>query len=526
MCVCMYVGCYDQPFGPGTLYSIPPKTTTTTTTTTTASAAAAAAAEADEEAEADEAEEEEEEEGGEEEKKQRQQKKKKKKKRELFDFARGFVSQSPSDEAQANFLSRLEAIFVQYLGLVCFPECIYIHSAVHAGPGQISFGDYRLDLIDATVVKAPGRISYINFHERNVHYKGHFKSPRQPLGCSGTFPCRQAGEENDFYVFSSTSSKDEIKADYCAAINETASKMDYDLEFEYLPVFECQIFHDNNNNNKQQLSAYLQTTFPKQFLPSQPKHVTYKDMLHKLITEKSVGGFAVITGGRDGGPGRELFGYCVTKQFPDPSEIGEYSADLIKSMGVKNLDAFCKKTPLTVPRSNFLDTSYEVVAISYLRWLIENRKLHDFKIVHVLAYTELPLLKNFLDKLLQFRYDIKQKRVAGSSLQSLTCKLFCNGYYGYSSMYLPKYPVTRIVGEHTLRHPGKNCGIKDSKILNVVCMGCRKVKPPARVLKRKNKAMKRRKTLSREQENDYELIYAVTQHNKDCKIENVAQVCR
>lgn len=55
-------------------------------------------------------------------------------------------------------------------------------------------------------------------------------------------------------------------------------------------------------------------------------------------------------------------------------------------------------------------------------------------------------------------------------------------------------------------------------------MGCRKVKTPTRVLKRKNVRMKRRNSISREQDNEYELLYAVTQSNRDCKIENVAQV--
>ena len=343
----------------------------------------------------------------------------------LFDFSQGFTAQGLEEEAQAGLLNRLEAIFVQYLGLSCYPDCLYIHSFLHAGPGQISFGDYRLDLIDATVVKAPGEIEFINFHEQNVHYKGHLKNSSLPkLGREEVKTCQRGKTKgrNNFFVFNSTSNKDETKFAYCLSINEAARKIGVQLKFTYVPVFECQIFH--GDQNKSAIIKRLAKDFPKSFLPPHQKHISYDLMLKKLLYDKSMGGFAVISGGQDGQQNANLFGYCVTKQYPDPCEIGDYSKNLIKHLGHSNVESFCKRTALTVPRSNFLSSSYEVVSICYLRWLVEKRKLHGFKIIHVLAYTEMPLLRGFLEKLLQFRYDIKQKRIQGTSLQSLTCKLF------------------------------------------------------------------------------------------------------
>jgi hypothetical protein len=267
------------------------------------------------------------------------------------------------------------------------------------------------------------------------------------------------------------------------------------------------------------LDESLRQEFGKQYLRAFDKEIDYETMLDKMLNTEQIGGFLTIEGGVDtvdtGCPNTDYgFGFCVTKHFPDPKEIGSYSRGQIKRYGY-DVDAYCQRSSLTVPRLNFPKHNHEVLSIQYFRWLVRVRKLRGYKIIHVAAYTELPNLKGFLNNLLQKRWDLKQKG-EGGDLESLTCKLFVNSFYGYSSIFLPKYPKTRLRSEKTILNEGLS---KD--VLNITCMG---YKPVTRSTKRRASRKSIRRNCSPEMEDDFEIMFSITEKNTQSKIENVAQV--
>ena len=419
------------------------------------------------------------------------------------------------EEVGANPCARKEFIFAQYLALECYPRAHLIASGIHAGPGQIVFGDYRLDCIDATVLESPGRILFFNFHESGVHYVGHV--PGRNSNFAWTKQCwrRRVG---DLKVFKSTIVKDRLKGEYCEVLNAMARQHGYNFSFGYHPIFECDLFH--GKKEEEDLNSLMQSKYPEQYLHAWPQtYKSEKELLNELLVTKRMGGFLCIEKGLDGKDTHSctdnLFGFCVTKEYPDPLEIGEYSRGQIERYG-KSVENYCKRIEITAPRLNF--KSCEVVSVQYLRWLVENRQFHGFKVIHVAAYKEIANLRGFLDKFMQTRWKIK-KTNEGSELESLTCKLFVNGYYGFSSIDHRRYCKTRIVSEQVLQKTGLG-----RNVLNVTCMGCKKMTVVPRKESGRNKGSLRRKCWAKNPENDYQLLYAVTEKNTEAKIENVAQI--
>jgi len=410
------------------------------------------------------------------------------------------------------------------MALEAFPKALSVATDLHAGPGQISFGDYRLDLIDVAVLTKPGELRLFNFHERNVHYRGHFN---RPLDASfmGDLPeslyargCRHASRDDPRPdVFSNTRFKDLVKFDYAEELNRAAARAGYDFRIIYTPVFECQLFHDAD------VRKFLKRRHPVQFLDPFPTELTETELRDRISNKKDMGGFVVLQGGMDGKITGEvnddLCGFCCVKDHPDKDELGESSRSLIEDRYGHDLDRYCKDTLLTVPRMNFKPDTQEAVSVQYLRFLEERRKLTGHEIVHVVAYHELPNLAGFLNKLLQRRHEIKREK---------------NGsYYGFAAVLKNRYPVTRIRSERQLRRRG----IGDD-ILNLTCLGDRDIAPNKRRLsgiKKKRRAL-RRNCFSFDDDDDsgdedgrsknYELIYAVTQKNTNSRIENVSQVTR
>jgi hypothetical protein len=446
-----------------------------------------------------------------------------------------FRSLSAKEESRANFCSRKEIIFVQYLALKCFPNAEFICSDLHAGPGQMVLGDYRGDFIDATVLRKPGDLLFLNFHEQGTHYRGHFKEKeRQEAGGSSssssnhplvelslTFACNKPASA--FHVYADTLNKDAIKRDYCKSLNAHAARFNYDLKFDYHGVFECELFHSSSSS----LDSLMRGEFGKNYIGAFAKEIKYDDMVDKILNTQEVSGFLTLVGGTDGVesgcPNDNAFGFCITKHFVNPQEIGAYSRRQIQKYGY-DVDAYCQRSALTVPRLNFPKDSHEVLSIQYFKWLVNVRKLKDFRIHHVAAYTELPNLKGFLNGLLQRRWDLKRSG-NGGDLESLTCKLFVNSFYGYSSIFLPKYPKTRMQAETSIMSKGLS---KD--VLNVTCMGYKRRRSKS---SSSSSSSSRRKVIRRNcqpkmnnDEKDYELVFSITEKNLQSKIENVTQVTR
>ena len=306
--------------------------------------------------------------------------------------------------------------------------------------------------------------------------------------------------------------------DYCHSLNNLATKFNFNFKFSYHAVFECDLFHGEGESLNKVLSRDRD-----QYIQPFQTSMKYETMLDKILHTKEIGGFLTLEGGMDsidtGCVNDNVFGYCVSKHFPDPKEIGAYSTSQIRGYG-HDVPNYCKKSALTVPRLNFRAESPEVVSVQYFRWLVTVRKLQGYKIHHVAAYKELPNLSGFLDNLLQKRWDLKMKG-EGGDLEGLTCKLMVNSFYGYSSIFLPKYPKTKIKSENSICQTGLG-----ENVLNVTCMGYKEITRGKQGKKQKRvRSSIRRKCWSQEREKiDYELMFSITEKNLHSKIENVAQV--
>lgn len=127
---------------------------------------------------------------------------------------------------------------------------------------------------------------------------------------------------------------------------------------------------------------------------------TEKQMLDH-ITRGELDGFVTITGGveRVLDAASKDFGFCMARCKPDPSSLGEgfdmlcrqNVADRWPDLGEKELltktDEYKKlkcKQDITMTRRNF--ERPVTISMAYLRWLIKERGLDFFSILHVYAY--------------------------------------------------------------------------------------------------------------------------------------------
>ena len=157
-----------------------------------------------------------------------------------------FRSLTPSQEYRSHSLSRLgEIAFVQWAALEKYTDCKKIGSCLHAGPGQRIWGGFAGDRIDFSCHQVKNDnvnvIKFINYHEANIHYSGHYSLRNQ----------RDDDDDDDngelFCWESGTKFKDHRRRLYTEIMNEAMTCGGYEpkTKFEYKVFTECEIFHEN-----------------------------------------------------------------------------------------------------------------------------------------------------------------------------------------------------------------------------------------------------------------------------------------
>ena len=75
----------------------------------------------------------------------------------------------------------------------------------------------------------------------------------------------------------------------------------------------------------------------------------------------------------------QQMGMCICKMSPKPEEVGTFTKTQILQHGY-NVEQYCKKTILTIPRRNFPSNSITTLSLEYLRFLWTFRRFRNFKI--------------------------------------------------------------------------------------------------------------------------------------------------
>ena len=231
------------------------------------------------------------------------------------------------------------------------------------------------------------------------------------------------------------------------------------------------------------------------------------------------GGFVTILGGRESRTGDGVlpgaFGFCHQRTTLSAHDLGEFTtmqAEMMVEEAAKRggVDAAIEArimldkqlaTEQTVCRTRFHGKG-ETISTDYLRFLIKERGLTDFKIVHFIAYRCKDFLRGFIENNLQRRYDLRDSTAPSDVLARSLLKLTNNALYGFAALEASNFTTTRIMSESYLNKDKKKRELLYSEdLMHVTLLGakCREGEAP-------------------------DLVYAVTFKQPRAEICNILQV--
>ena len=312
-----------------------------------------------------------------------------------------------------------------------------IISAIHAGPGQLTFGHSQQQRADVTLVfKAiddkPAIIFVHNYHGQGPygHYEGHLLECRLNNGTD----CTRKIESDKMDAFRLR------LAIAWSAVNPLH------LLFEYSTSYACEFFCGNKLDSlrmpgKQYLSLHelLHIDFPQpndeifiaQSVSATRKILNIKQLENDIFTGKETG-FVTLKGGREQESSNacDQCGFCVQKINPTSHMMSEFTINQIKQhfnyTTMAEVDSFLAKLPArTLNTCTFIEE--ETMSTTYLQWLMKERGFSHFSITHFIAYKFSNYTREFLAPLLQQRHDFKK---SGNVTAAAAVKLSMNSNYG------------------------------------------------------------------------------------------------
>ena len=329
-------------------------------------------------------------------------------------------------------LDREASYFLQHYALVREPSCVMIASGIHAGPGEPVFGSSQRRRCDGLIVVRPGLLRYLNYHGAGVHYQGHFER------------CRlRRSDDEELTLDEDTVEEDRFRQDLARALSTAAGGGR--LRFEYEAVYACEFTHRQHFEYEDRqygtVAALLRRAFPTESIvtPAYTPRWTQAGLC-KAILAGRIQGFVALEGGREtkNDVASHLFSFLPQRCAIRPEEIGRQTKQHIADADPHRLpeDAvlrFCQNRCQTMTKRYF-DTGNgngpAVISTHLLAWLIEERGLKHFEIVHFAQYVFRDYFRSFLWHLLQSRHEEKQKPEGGSELTSMVLKLIANGFFG------------------------------------------------------------------------------------------------
>ena len=375
---------------------------------------------------------------------------------------------------------------------------IRILSAIHAGPGQITFGSSRVQKADLTLVfrakeSNPAVLFIHNYHGKGPygHYEGHLDNCRLNDQTEET-SCKRKPQSDKLDIF-----RYKLALGW-SMVNSSRLIVDYSISHA------CDFFCGNKINSlliqrKQYISLHelLHTDFPQPndtiFIPqstSSTRKILNKKHLENDIISGKATGFVTLKGGceKKSGNACDFFGFCVQKITPTSKMLSEFTINQIKLFfnltTILEVENFLSKLPeRTLNTCTFLGE--ETVSTTYLKWLIEERGFSNYFITHFIAYKFSNYSSEFLGPILQKRHDFKK---LGNVTASAAAKLAMNSNYGYKGMEASNYSKTRITtGTRLINYRLKKMGHLDLR--HVTMLGLVKI-PIKRKSSKNNKKQK------------------------------------
>ena len=189
--------------------------------------------------------------------------------------------------------------------------------------------------------------------------------------------------------------------------------------------------------------------------PPGEKGIGEVELLRRILLDPSYQGLVLIRKGREKRRDylSQAMGFCLSHHVPNPYELGSQAlkAALWECEGnpaeaVAWLERHCSQRHLTTAKKSF--DGYSLHSTFMLRWLVQNRLLSDFELVHYVSLERRFFMFPFIFDLLQRRHALK--REGGNPLLISTLKLLCNSSYGYYSIQSNNFPRTSVIGERWL----------------------------------------------------------------------------
>lgn len=341
-----------------------------------------------------------------------------------------------NDRYTSTVFDSKECLATQYLALVRHPEAEFVFSSFHAGPGQLHFGYGKRMTVDMCFA-GPRKWHLVQMHEA-AHVTN---SGAHEPGCKH---CK--GEGPQFKYNAATLASDDFNRRFAAYLSACPDLGGVRITYETLS--ECDLFHDNlleegySDPKKALAERFPEESVLKPDWLNEP--VTLKEYLSKLRSGLCLGSFVVITGGRETAEDKisKMTGFCLSRGGAGSTEeLGEGGRILAEqwfdqqncppAQKAAKSEAYLRariKEKVTLLKLGFQGTV--CLAARHFLWLVNERKLENFTLEHVLHYEERSYHSKFSTGLLQKRHDLI---VSGfkNSIASELYKLRMNATYGY-----------------------------------------------------------------------------------------------
>lgn len=400
------------------------------------------------------------------------------------------------EERVGNVTEYEEAAIVQYLaigghrdfsGLPATRLPDRVVSAIHAGPGQQTFGagpSQRADLLLAFFPEQkeknqPVKLFYHNYHGIKWHYEGHVPGCPFDTGLLRFRNLSESAKHDDFRY---------RLAQAFTQVNPTKVVFNYSVSrsCDYMhsaPILSLRNFTDEAptyETVKELLLAEFANdeNFKDRVWFKRPEQFFTPETIKAKVISGDLTGFVTVVGGReepnfifDRNSAAKHFGFCVQNYAPlseeiSPStkrQIAEYYGwfkknDLFNVESAEEnvedefvvdsemVDRFISKQPPRTLNSKTFHAA-ETISTTYLKWLMLERGFVDFDITHFIAYTFSNASRAFLEPVLQRRHEYK---LAGNNVAAECLKLVGNGSFGYNGLESSNYDQIRLMTDTAL----------------------------------------------------------------------------